>query len=520
VICTIFYGIHSILYPFGRDQGNYAYAAWVWLKGGMLYSDVYTFKPPMTALTHALALALFSETMTSIRILDLVWTFLTALTICYISIYLFKDRLIGIVSGGSYALLYYMLSYWHTAQTDGWVNLFAALAVLVTLKSTQINTSEERKRLMLRLLLVGVLLGVGVLFKYTAAIMVLPVVYAWVFMGKNRQLYFLAVIAGGAVAIMFNFAWLAYEGALPHFMEIQFGFIPSYVSSTGGDQTIFTDLVKLYLKLLHKKILLFGILSVSLGGLLLVIHRLTYAGKTERHGIVLVFLWIAAGMISTIAQGKYFTYHYLMVLAPVSILMGYVIASGVLLLLDKMGTRQAFKKIIPGAVFLMGIFVVNVVHPYAELATSLKHGLKEYWLSRYNLPHDYNVHDIILMSDWLKEKTEPNEKVFVWGYDPTITFLAEREISSRFLYNYPFRVSFKNPNYIDELMGALQSNPPKILVVGSKDETPDVTGNTLDSLALLNKYPRLVQYLNAKYTETETVERYKTYTLTSYSGER
>jgi 4-amino-4-deoxy-L-arabinose transferase-like glycosyltransferase len=38
--------------PFERDEGEYAYAAWLWAEGGLPYRDAFMQKPPMIIYTY------------------------------------------------------------------------------------------------------------------------------------------------------------------------------------------------------------------------------------------------------------------------------------------------------------------------------------------------------------------------------------------------------------------------------------------------------------------------------------
>ena len=83
---TALCGVVSLIYPFGRDQGSYAYAGWVLLERGAPYREVFVFKPPMTPWVHAIALWLFGVNTWAIRVLDIGWNALTALTIAAIAL--------------------------------------------------------------------------------------------------------------------------------------------------------------------------------------------------------------------------------------------------------------------------------------------------------------------------------------------------------------------------------------------------------------------------------------------------
>src|SRR5262245_50224639 len=71
VAVCLFLGMPSLLFPFGRDQAEYACTADAALHGKVIYRDVFCVKPPLTPAVHGLALLAFGRSMASIRILDL-----------------------------------------------------------------------------------------------------------------------------------------------------------------------------------------------------------------------------------------------------------------------------------------------------------------------------------------------------------------------------------------------------------------------------------------------------------------
>src|SRR5262245_10675214 len=61
----------SLFYPFGRDQGVFAYAGSVILRGGWPYRDVWDVKPPGIYYTYAAMLACTGSSMAGVRACDL-----------------------------------------------------------------------------------------------------------------------------------------------------------------------------------------------------------------------------------------------------------------------------------------------------------------------------------------------------------------------------------------------------------------------------------------------------------------
>ncbi len=81
VLAVVVFGGPTLMYPFGRDQGEYAWIAASALQGKVIYTDVFNVKPPLTHVIHEAAILLFGHHMVSIRILDMLWQGATAILI-------------------------------------------------------------------------------------------------------------------------------------------------------------------------------------------------------------------------------------------------------------------------------------------------------------------------------------------------------------------------------------------------------------------------------------------------------
>lgn len=64
--------------PLERDEGGYAYSAWVWSQGGLPYQDAFDNKPPMTMLLYRFSFALFGADAASIHLLMILASLLAA----------------------------------------------------------------------------------------------------------------------------------------------------------------------------------------------------------------------------------------------------------------------------------------------------------------------------------------------------------------------------------------------------------------------------------------------------------
>ena len=508
----------ELLFPFGRDQGNYAYPAWAWLEGQMPYRDVYVFKPPATVWVHALAQLLFGHSLVAVRILDLGWTAATALTISAIVRRwtsasgtgtpprpALAGPLAGPAAGLLYAFLYTNFDFWNTCQTDGWFNLPMALAILLT---TRVWTGESANRM---LLVAGALVGLAMDFKYTAAAMTLPIAGVLGLAAlRDRKLGLLtgraALGVTGAVLVLGATAfWLWVNGAMPGFLDSQTALLPAYVAKTGKSQGLLHKFAVVYSRLSTLPELRFELALVSLG-LPVVAMR---ARRDPR--VLLALLWYAGGLISTIAQDKYFRYHFLSTLPGAAVIGALAIDALLGVVRRRLGARaQAVAAMVVAALL---IAPSNYPARYGIAARTLTGSLtlREYWSQKAFKLDKKPLIEVYDAADRVAALSKPGDRVYVWGFDPLINFMANRLTVSRFLYNYPFAVSWGDPRYEDELMTALRATPPSLFVVASNDVNKGVTGNEADSRALFESFAALKAFVTEGYTEVEQVHSYTIY---------
>lgn len=99
---------------------------------------------------------------------------------------------------------------------------------------------------------------------------------------------------------------------------------------------------------------------------------------------------------------------------------------------------------------------------------------------------DVDAGDNRAVADFLRARTPPERPVFVWGFEPVIYDLAERESATRFIYDVPQRVAWAAEPLRRTLMEDLAAKPPSAIVVEHHDVFPMVTGSVLDSADTLS----------------------------------
>lgn len=510
-------GSVSLIYPFGRDQGSYGYAGWVMLEGGVPYRDVFALKPPMTVFVHGLAVGLFGVNTWAIRVLDIGWTALTALVVAVIALELWNRRDAALAAGLTYPFLYYQIDYWNTAQTDGWMALPCAAAIWAVLRGRR-ALERDWGRASVWWLSSGVLTGVAVLFKYTAGAIAVPMLVALCWAGssygRRAWLGIPAMLFGAVLTLAACWIWLVSADAWDAFLDSQIGLVAPYVGKRANADTVTQTLRQLVrLSGLKQDLLpLFWTGPVALVVAMIVTWR---GNRTGWWGICIALTWWLAAVTSVAVQGKFLDYHYLPLIAPASTIAGLGAAALVARPLSWL-RRGELRALALAALIALLVALTPLGGRALDLGRIIvgAQTIQQYLKSRreYAFP-TYNVDEIRRVSDLLRETTTPEQRVLVWSFEPTINVRARRHTVSRFLYNYPFRVSRRNPEYDSELMGALHSRPPDVFIVRSGDRFPGFTDTYKDSETLLREFDELDAFVNERYEPAERVGRYSLWRL-------
>ena len=515
---SILCGSVSLIYPFGRDQGSYGYAAWVLLEGGMPYLDVYAYKPPMNVLLHALAMGVFGVNTWAIRAMDIVWTAATGIVVASVALELWKRRDAALAAGLAIPFFYYQIDYWTTAQTDGWMTLPCAAAVWAVLRGGR-AFDHGTGRVIAWWITAGALAGVAVLFKYTAGLIGLPMLFAlaWVRATYERRVWLgiPAMLLGGLLTLGACWAWLWVGGAWEAFVETQLG-LASYIG-TRADLSDVSQTLQWLFTLTRTKTDLVPLVWAPFVALVPALIAARPKSRADWTGWGLVVSWWLMAFGNVLAQGKFYDYHYLPLLAPSALVTGLGVSAILRLALSRVPGRNLRVAVVAGLTGV-AIAVTPLGGRARELARVTVGGqtLDEYIASRSEYALSlYNVGEIRGVANLVRETTTPEQHVFVWGYAPAINVRAQRHTVSRFLYNFPLRTDWRHSEYKAELMRALRAQPPDVFVVESQDRYAGLTGSKHDSTELLREFDELDDFVSSRYALKAKVGRYSVYRLQS-----
>lgn len=496
------FGSVSLDYPFGRDQGIYAYSGKLLLEGKVDYKYVFDVKPPGVHYLFGLEEFLLGESMLNLRIFDILWQSLTAFVIFLIAFRLSKSFKASLFSPILYIFLYYRLDYWHTAQADGFLNLPFALTVLFLIKDTD-------RISIVKALVAGVFFAAVLLFKYTLGIFIPFIFIAVLFFGKDtpkRKAGALVYFALGAVFILslvFIFYYL--NDAFSQFADVQFKQIPLYANigfDTENKAFITNNVIRLFFGSVYSPLILFSVFSL-----------IYFLFKKEMdYNKLLVYFWAIASFGSLIAQWKFFLYHFLVIIPPLVICASLFFE--ILLRLKA--------KVIGYAVVLLifHVYLVFGFKPYGqnyENLLDLASGKKT--LSELYIQNGTTTDSVFMIGktfraiESVNTYTNPADKIYVWGFDPLVYYLSGRRSSSRFIYNFPLCWKGNNEKFRREFMAELNSNTPKLILVAQKDPLPFISGYDEDSKQLIERFPEFKSFLENRYIFRRQVDDFFYYEL-------
>ena len=497
-------GSVSLTYPFGRDQAIYAYAGKLLLEGKMNYLHVFDLKPPGIHILFSLIQLIFGESMFSARIFDILWQSLTAFVIALISFRLQAGKFLSLLSSFFYLFLYYRLDYWHTLQTDGALNLFFAAAVLLLLGSYKIHSFAK-------IFLAGLLFAIALAIKYTIITFV-PFLFI-VFIADKKILLslrlknILVFSLGAAFTGLLIIAVYFYSGALSAFLDVQFVQTPLYTKiayETEQAGYISSQILKLFFYSAYSPLIMLSFFAL--------VYSVIY--KTFDFRNFLIFAWILSSIISLIIQWKFYYYHFLVIIPPIS--MGAVYGLSQLKNLFK-GKKIVYRIIL--LVFICG-FSIFGFKPYIgnyDTLFSYLSGSED--LKSVYIKNGFTSDSVFMISktlkavDIVKQNSSINDGIFVWGFDPLIYYLSERKCISRFIYNFPLLWKGENSAFRKEFIDEISRQEPKLIVVAANDPLYFISGYNEDSKMLIQRFPEFNEFLNTKYEFKTNADDYEIYEL-------
>jgi hypothetical protein len=448
--------------PLNRDQGVYATCADILLHGGVPYRDCWDTKGPAQHYTYALARLLFGSFTGGAYILNAFAIAITALVLAAIAHHWFvADRLeLAYGVGLFYSILAIAVRFDMNAQPESFANLFAMLGLLGITRAYQRDNPTL-------CLWSGGSLAWAVLYKYALILPFGAVALALIFLHPTPRSFtfrwrIFAVTLASAVGIVTLFAlYLIFMGAFDDaVLHIQFILFYFPKAQLNPDEYALRSLPleQTFLYVMRLPI----IWAASLIGTVLAIARRRWAG-----GVCGIF--ILSSLIVVWGQQRFTPYHWTVCLPAFALGIGLLIYE----LLNASLSPRTQTALIGGL-------------SLAILANAAYFFYQDQWLimGRYIIGVEtkqefYETHgtwDHAVAADYIRERTNPGDPIWVWGHHTAIYAISERLPSTPFIYNEPLLMHINGGHpwkeqWRAEALDDIYENPPVYLLLTTFDRT-------------------------------------------------
>lgn len=497
-------GSVSLTYPFGRDQGIYAYIAKLILNGKIDYKFAYNLRQPAIHYTFVLGQLIFGESMLNMRIFDIIWQSLTGFVIFIITYRLTGSKISSFASVFLYLLLYFRQDFWHTMQTEGFMNLPFALCVLMLMSKNVKNMLQ---------FLSGVMFSVVFLYKFIVFPFILLLLVFTLFSYREnfraRLKSFLYFLAGFTIILFIVLFYYYINNSLNEMLEIQFVQIPEYGKigmETESPSLIISNIIRLFSYSVYTPLIM----------LTAVYFILIYRNKKAAKEHVIILMWLITALFCLIAQMRFFYYHFLIIIPPIAI--------GSACLYTFLRSKYSLKnsKLINiGATVFLIIFMLMASKPYySRIADTYnlftgKSSIKDlYFQNGTTTDSVFTINKIYAVSDFVRQNTIQSDGIYLWGIEPLIYYLSGRDCVLRFIYNTPLCWKSVKAEYLKEFITEIKRNNPKLIIVAKSDPLFIITGFHDDSEQLLKNFPEFKKIIDDSYFLKKDFIEFKIYELT------
>ena len=448
--------------PFERDEGEYAYSAWIMKDGGVPYRDAFLQKPPMVVYTY-LAAQQLSETATwPPRLLAFGFVLLTLGLVAWISRQEYGSRCGWIGAWLFVPMMAFPALSSAAANTEKFMNL-PMMAVLA------LHVRGKGKPTPWVWMAAGACAALAMLYKPICSPLLLFVFSAWaveVAQGNRRWspvLRFGACAAsGGLLATFLVLLFFIRHEALGALWEATVVYNRAYAEITGWNPRAFLHQARTFL----------------VGWWPLAFALAWFCGGAPRRGWYWTVLLLLAGAVAYKDPNQ----HYYVMAVPIGAIMA---ARGLVGFGDWLQQRWA----VDWHAEVAATAVVGLLLPVAPWMTLSPAALAK----RLYGANPFAESPVVARE--LAELTAPGERVYVAGSEPQILFYAKRRSATRFVIAYPLMIPtrFARP-YQREVIQALRDRPPEAIVVSSVS-----TSWSMHPLTAPHFIPFLQDFLETRY---------------------
>ena len=489
---AVLYGITSLAWPLGWDQGIMAWVGSVVASGGFPFRDAWDPKGPASYLPFAAASAVGGQLPIAYRAAELVLLSGGALATGSVV------RALGLRGAAPFAGLALLLTqpslgYRATLQPDQWAGWLLAGAVAITL---------GRPRRWWLSCLAGGLVGVATLIKPQYGLFILiPLAGAWSGAEESKWKGIWLILGGAAAPVLACLAWFRTGNGLDAFVD---GYVVANLEARldrSGQIVPFGRGVRMAA----------GAMPFVLPLAIAAMFGLGACWGRSRRDAAFLLAWVALIVAGLGLQGRWFPYVWTPGIPPLVVL--GIVGLAHLLAPPAAGQPTVMRRLRLVLAIGLGLFAAGLASrplvreskAFASLALGRIDRME--YLSRYRgTGLNFSAEEVARAAEYLTRVTSPDECVLVWP-EPSVNVLAGRRTPTRFAtvaaltrYNRTAR----RERYQAEFLAALELRPPSLILIDSM-----ATANRPGYLGdLVTRFPRFLRLVHEGYALAGTIGKY------------
>jgi len=500
-------GLVSLPLPFTRDQGIYAYNAWMWLADNVPYRDTFGHKGPLLYALYAVALDISGGAAWGVNLADLAARALTVI-LCFCLANSVAGRRTGLYAAALAALPLFGVfnSCWWNGQAETFMMpLLAASAWAVA--SLPERAGAAGKRGVFMIFAAGFLAAQAVALKLNAFVHA-GFLLVWVAgAGDYRRRGMAALTAGLAAGLLPWALYFAAKGALYEAWEFLVLF-NSYHAQAGFEGAGLSR-VALFMK---RAWTVFGLIPVLMAFMLL-----PGKGERGREGASFAAAWVLAALVQTSVQTTFFLYHYLALVPAVAVAGGMGLSR-----LHELRLKRLPRAGAAAALAILLLLFAGHLRSWALIHRSYRtfdHLSGEITLAEFYARFsdedregkgDFNLLASAAAAHYIRQRVPRGRTALVFGYEPLVNYLSARPAPVRFQIDYPltFRplsksAALRREMWREQFMSELKASPPALVALVDNDINAIEPETSLDQAM---EFVEFRDWLKGNYRQTERIE--------------
>lgn len=476
--------VRLLSFPLERDEGEYAYFAQLILQGIPPYSMAYNLKLPGTYYSYALIMAAFGQSSEGIHLGLLLLSVGSMLLVFVISKRLFNE-FVGLAATAVFGLVSISPTLLgQAAHANHFVTFYMLAGFHMMLLAT------EKGRLTYSFA-AGIFMGLAFLSKQPGLFFCMfgALIPLLVFYGAREDKWKRAVSSlcvygvGLALPVALVILTMRLAGVFDRFWFWTVMYPQIY-----GSRIPVAGAWRVFKASFFPVASVFTALWIMAG--LGVAGLFFYPGKAKSRTVAALFLLFS---ILSVIPGFHFRQHYFLPLAPALGLM-----AGIFLDTINQRVRNRFRYISPLTALIFLFAVITGLY-----------GMREFFFKEdpaelcRNLYAGNPFAESVPIASYVRQNTEENDRIFVFGSEPQICFYSRRKSATGYIYMYDLAY---NHQYLkrmqSEMVREVEASKPKMIVYVSTPSSWLAQGDAVSPLSgWLQGYLRQNRYVPVCYAD-------------------